>query len=106
MFSFADDTTIDVILKLKKVTKEKEEYYEYVDQIITANYKNMKLRLDDVIEGNQQLNEQLNKVIEENVDLISADVLPLFREVIKNVFAENLKAVCNTYTINELFLPE
>lgn len=72
----------------KHVEQNGKLHYRSVDGSAIVDVDTIKLHLDDLFKGNPQLTDNLNKVIEENMDVLAEDVKPIVAKTLAEVFLQ------------------
>lgn len=70
---------------------------------IEVTTTSLKLRLDDLFKGNDELNNNFNKVIEENIDVLAKDVLPVIETTLASIFKKFINGVNSRFPIEVLY---
>lgn len=90
-----------------RVTRNGKVYYKMGGGKDTSvDTETIKLRLDGLFKDNQELNDNLNKVIEENIDVLAVDVKPVIAETIKSIFIQFIDQVYDKFPVNVLYPSE
>lgn len=87
-----------------RVMKHGKEHFKIdADHNIVVGVEKIKLNLGNLFKDNKELNDNLNKVIDENIDTLAEDVKPVVGETIRSLFLRFVNQVYNKFPIEVLY---
>ncbi|XP_076270152.1 circadian clock-controlled protein daywake-like [Rhynchophorus ferrugineus] len=99
-------TNIRTTLELKGTTftKNNKEYMKWEKETIDIKIEKMQLQFDRIFGDNEELNQQTNRVINENIDGIVGELQPVIEGVVADFVFGILNRIFSKYSVNELFV--
>ena len=91
-------------LRCEKYTKKKQKHIRVTDSVLKLKPKRVVFDFQNLIDGNEQLSNEVLKTINENSGQVYADVGPAFDEAIAKYEKEIINQVFSRVAENELFL--
>lgn len=92
-------------LKCNREEEHGEEYMKFNDFDMKLKIDDVKLQLNDLFKGNQQLTETTNAALMENSKVLAADFETFLAESIGETVLSIVKAVFNRFPMSTL-MPE
>lgn len=88
------DITTKLVLKGKKITKaDGKEYFEVTDVIAKLTPKKMVLRMENLFNGDKQLGETMNRVLNDNWELLYQEIGPSLEDAYAELFKRPARAL-------------
>lgn len=99
------NTNGDIIKMFEINNKNGKEYIQLKNAAKSViSYKNAGLTLTNVFPGNEQLTNEVNRVMNDNFDEITKDINPVLFETITKIIDETyIGPVLQEYALSELF---
>ncbi|XP_022908017.2 circadian clock-controlled protein daywake-like isoform X1 [Onthophagus taurus] len=85
--------------------KNNEEYLEITSRKFDFKSKRTYFYMDKLFGDNQQLNDEFNKNLNENWDVIAKDAFPFFGSVMESVTESVLNGIFKNVPFKDIFLP-
>lgn len=103
--SSANLDNVKVLLKLygSRYMKNGVEYIKFDDAKITIKPKNLSVRYENLFNGQKALEEVGNQFINENIDTISADIIPQVERGIEEKILKVANQILEKATAEEFF---
>lgn len=79
------------------------DQFELGSELIYVDVETVKWRLGDLFKGNKELNDHINKVIEENIESLTDEIKPVVAETIKSIFLQFLNQVYDKFPLDVLY---
>uniref|UniRef100_A0A8D9BXL7 Protein takeout n=1 Tax=Cacopsylla melanoneura TaxID=428564 RepID=A0A8D9BXL7_9HEMI len=101
-------TNVDAIVffKGKPYTKNNKQFIKVEDAPkVTIKLGNSKMHFDNLFNGNQELGRSTNKFLNDNWELVSAEVIPLVQDTVSTIIQSLFKPVLDLFSFDQL-LPE
>lgn len=87
----------------KPVEKNGKTHFKADGQTTKVDVETIKFHLDDLFSGNPLLTENLNKVIDENANVLAEDVKPVIAETLSTLFLRYINGVNDRFPIDVLY---
>ncbi|KAJ3651205.1 hypothetical protein Zmor_017257 [Zophobas morio] len=91
--------------KCEKYAKKNQKHIRVTDFILKIKPKRIVFDYENLIDGNEQLSNEVLKTVNENSEQVYADVGPVFDEAIARIEKEIVNQVFSRVPEDELFLP-
>ncbi|KAJ3651211.1 hypothetical protein Zmor_017262 [Zophobas morio] len=92
-------------IKCEKYTKKDQKHIRVTDFTLNLKPKRVVFGFENLVDGNEQLSNEVLKTINENSEQVYADVAPAFNEAIGKYEKEVFNRVFSRVPEDELFLP-
>ncbi|CAG9768263.1 unnamed protein product [Ceutorhynchus assimilis] len=101
-------TNVQVGLSLngKVFKKNNKEYVSWEKEKIDINIEKINLLFERLFGDNTELNDQTNKVINNNIDGIVEELQPVIQEVVSGFVFSLVNRLFSRFSLNELFPPK
>lgn len=86
----------------QRYTKDGKEYVKIDNCTVKTKVEVVKIKLDNLFNGDKVLGELGNRLINENVDLLKPDFIPAFEKAFANVYKRISNDILALAPIDEL----
>lgn len=99
-------TNVHCTLRLKGISTEKngKEYIRWEKEKIDIQIEKSTLFFDKIFGDNKQLNEQTNRVINDNIETIIDELRPVISQVVTDFIFNVVNRIFAKFAISELFI--
>lgn len=87
----------------KRVKKNNKEYIDFTQSNIKLQIGDGRFYFENLINGNEELSEATNKVINENIKEIIEELKPVIEETVGTVVFTVIKRVFSHFAVDDLF---
>lgn len=91
--------------KCERYTKKNQTYFRITNFSFSIKPEKIHFDFENIIDGNELLSKEVVKTLNENSEIVYADVGPAFNQVMATVWKETINQVFVRIPENELFLP-
>ena len=105
IIQFSDECETVYNMRCEKYTKKNQKHIRMTDIVIKLKPQGIVFDFVNLIDGNEQLSNEVLKTLNENSMEVYADLGPSFNEAIAKIEKEIINRVFSRVPEDELFLP-
>ena len=92
-------------MKMERYSKNSAEHFKVKNLEIEFNIGGLSVKLDNLFNGDAELGSTMNKFINENWKMVTAEIRPTLEKTISNILMDTANKIFDVYPISKL-LPE
>lgn len=100
--NFPENSTCRVRMHGSLYTKNGKEYVKIDNCSVRTKVEGVKIRLENLFNGDKVLGDLGNRLINENVDLLKPDFIPAFEKAFANVYKQISNDILALAPLDEL----
>ncbi|KAK3913672.1 Protein takeout [Frankliniella fusca] len=98
------DVTTDLVIKGKRITKaDGKDYLDIQSVIAKLTPKRMEMKMENLFNGDKQLGETMNRVMNDNWQQVYAEVGPSFAQAYQELFKRPARALFLHVPIDDIY---
>lgn len=102
-FFFVGGVLLTGNITAKPIEKNGKMHFKADGESAKVDVETIKFHLDDLFSGNPQLTDNLNKVIDENTNVLAADIIPVVSETLSTIFLKFINGVNDKFPLDVLY---
>ena len=102
VLNFLANTTLNADLKYEEVKKAHKTYANFVSSEVTADPGHVYFHFDNLFDGDKQLGDNINRLVNENWREVFDDVRDGYIEMLSRIFLQYLNNLFSKAPLEEL----
>ncbi|XP_026275998.2 protein takeout-like, partial [Frankliniella occidentalis] len=98
------DVTTDLVIKGKLLTKaDGKKYFDINDVVAKLTPKRMEMKMENLFNGDKQLGDTMNRVLNDNWEQVYSEIGPSFAEAYRELFKRPARALFLHVPIDDIY---